>query len=319
MKKVELYKKSFFNNVVIVTGAYCAGKSMVSPIVSSLKKIEHVRKLITVDQILHLSRINKIKKNVAGFLIRHFLDKNFYEQLIGRNTNFRLGDETSIFTAKNTLEMISRSFIKRGEHVIKKHVNDKTIFCMDTHDGILLHKYWEEVNKNFKFINIFRNPIDSAVSWHKWGKGNHDKILFNEVVMLKKNNFSFPHYFAHNVKNYQKLSPMDRIIEMIIFSQKGEYRNYKKNLKNKKYLFLEYQDFAENTENNIYKICKFLKTNKSKLTKKIMKRERFPRIISNSIYKENLKKVKFLSSSKYFKKILDLEKIFIKRKKETLE
>ena len=39
-----------------------------------------------------------------------------------------------------------------------------------------------------------------------------------------------------------------------------------------------------------------------------MKRERFPRIISNSIYKENLKKVKFLSSSKYFKKILDLEK-----------
>ena len=97
--------------------------------------------------------------------------------------------------------------------------------------------------------------------------------------------------------------------------------NFQQSLKrlNRKYLFLEYQDFAENTENNIYKICKFLKTNKSKLTKKIMKRERFPRIISNSIYKENLKKVKFLSSSKYFKKILDLEKIFIKRKKETLE
>ena len=66
---------------------------------------------------------------------------------------------------------------------------------------------------------------------------------------------------------------MDRIIEMIIFSQKGEYRNYKKNIKNKKYLFLEYQDFAENTENNIYKICKFLKTNKSKLTKNYEKRK----------------------------------------------
>ena len=150
MKMPKLYKKNYFDNVVIVTGSLNSGKSMVAPIVSSLNKVEHLRKLIEVDQVLHLTNLKKIKREVAYFFIRHYLDKSFYEQLIGRNLNYRVGDETSIFTAKNPIELKKRAFLKRGEHVIKKHVKDKTIFCMDTHDGMMLFHLWREVNKKFK-------------------------------------------------------------------------------------------------------------------------------------------------------------------------
>ena len=319
MEEPKLYKKSYFENVVIVTGSLNSGKSMIAPIVSSLKRVEHLRKLIEVDQILHLANLKKIKKEVACFFIRHYLDKSFYEQLIGRNLNYRVGDETSIFTAKNPIELKKRAFLKRGEHVIKKNVKNKTIFCMDTHDGMMLFHLWKEVNKKFKFINIFRNPIDTVNGCFNVGQGTIEKILFNEIIMFNKKGKIFPLYYLNNYEEYKKKSPMDRVIDEVLFCLKKEYNNYKKYKNEKNCLFLENEDFAKNTEKNISKICKFLKTNKSKFTPKIMKRENCPRKINHDIYQEKLKKIKFLSSTKSFQKLIDFEKIFKKRKEETLK
>tara|TARA_B100001559_G_scaffold238406_1_gene201397 strand:+ start:98 stop:1054 length:957 start_codon:yes stop_codon:yes gene_type:complete len=314
----KLYKKNYFDNVVIVTGSLNSGKSMVAPIVSSLNKVEHLRKLIEVDQVLHLTNLKKIKREVAYFFIRHYLDKSFYEQLIGRNLNYRVGDETSIFTAKNPIELKKRAFLKRGEHVIKKHVKDKTIFCMDTHDGMMLFHLWREVNKKFKFINIFRNPIDTVNGCFNVGQGKIENILFNEIIMFKKNKNVFPLYFLNNYREYPKKNTMDRVIDEVLFCLKKEYLNYKKFKNDKNCLFIENEDFAVNSDRNISQICKFLKTKRSNFTKKIMKRENCPREIDPKVYQEKLKKIKFLSTTKSFQKLLDFEKVFEKRKSETL-
>ena len=47
---------------------------------------------------------------------------------------------------------------------------------MDTHDGIMLYDYWTKVNKGFKFINVYRNPIDTVASWEKHGMGKLEKL-----------------------------------------------------------------------------------------------------------------------------------------------
>ena len=46
---------------------------------------------------------------------------------------------------------------------------------MDTHDGIMLW-FLEKNNKNFKFINVFRNPVDTAASWYKHKMGINEKF-----------------------------------------------------------------------------------------------------------------------------------------------
>lgn len=318
MNKIKLYKECYFKNVAVVTGTYCSGKSMVAPIVSSLSNVEHVRKLLVVDQIFHLANLRKINKESAIFLVRHYLDKSFYEQLIGRNINFRIEDETSIFTAKNTKELANRILIKRGEHIITKHIKNKTIFCMDTHDGIMLYDYWSKVSDGFKFINIYRNPIDTVASWDKHGMGKLEKIRFNEVVLFKNNKNIFPHYYVNKNKDYRKNNTIDRIIDMVLYCQEKEYKNFKKYKRKNNCIFIEFEDFAVNTNLNIDKICKFLKTKKSKSTKEIMIRENCPRIIDPNLYKEKFKKIKFYASKKKFEKLLNFEKIFIKRKKNLL-
>ena len=314
MNNSKLFKKSFFNNIAVVTGTYCSGKSMVAPIVSSLNNVEHVRKLLEADQIFHLANLKKINKEAAIFLVRHYLDKSFYEQLIGRNINFRIEDETSIFTAKNTQELANRIMLKRGEHIISKHIKNKTIFCMDTHDGIMLYDYWAKVSKGLKLINIYRNTVDTVASWNKHGMGKLEKIRFNEIILFKKDKNIFPHYYIKNNKDYLKNKSMDRIIDMVLYCQKKEYKNYIKHKNKKNCIFIEFDDFAVNTNLNIKKICKFLKTKKSKSTKKIMDRENCPRVIDNKIYKEKLKKIKFFSTKKKYEKLLNFEKVFIKRK-----
>ena len=234
--------------MVVVTGSLNSGKSMVAPIVSSLKKVEHLRKLIEIDQILHLTNLKKIKRETAVFLVRHYLDKSFYEQLIGRNINFRIGDETSVFTSKNPGELIDRIFTKRGEHLIQKHKKNKTIFCMDTHDGMMLYPIWRDVNRKYKFINIFRNPIENVNGCYNVGQGKIEKIIFNELIMFKKNKNIFPLYYLDKHKNYPKTNPMDRVIEEVLFCLKNEYENYKKYKNDKNCIFFENEDFAVNTE-----------------------------------------------------------------------
>ena len=142
---------------------------------------------------------------------------------------------------------------------------------MDTHDGIMLFDFWKNVNKNFKFINVFRNPIDTVNGCYNIGQGELEKILFNEIIMFKKNKSIFPFHFLSNFKNYNKKTPMDRVIDIVLFCQKHEYKNYKKFKNYKNLLFVENEDFATNTSKNIARICKFLKTKRSNKTSSIMK------------------------------------------------
>lgn len=312
MLNLNLYKKNYFNNVLIITGVYSSGKSMLSRILSSFKNTEHVRKDLMIENLMHLAFLKKINKDLAIYLVKSILDKNFYEQLISRNANLRPEDETSIFKAKNSYELFSRIFLPRGPEIIIKHVKQNTRFVMDTHDGVMLFKFWNKVNKNFKFINIYRNPIDIVESWYRHGMGKTEKILINEMLMFSSKKNIFPIYYTEYFKNYQKTSEMDRVIKMVLYCLSHEYKNYKVF---NKCLNLEFNDFAVNTEKNLKKIIKFLKAKKSNSTKLVLKEENCPRVLDENLYLNKLKKIKLLASNNIFQELMDFEKLFFRRKK----
>ena len=99
--KYNFHKETFIKNLILVTGTHTSGKSMISPIIASFKKVEILRKIFTLDQIAVLTNFGKIKKDTSTYLARNILDYSYYEQLIGRNLNFRYEDETGIYQSKN--------------------------------------------------------------------------------------------------------------------------------------------------------------------------------------------------------------------------
>ncbi len=310
MKKVIFTGSALFKNMVLVTGTHCSGKSMISPIVASLEKVEPLRKISFIDQILILRYLKQISKTTAIFLIKNILDTSFLDQILGRNLNFRLEDETSIFNSKNTNQLFLRIFKKKNLKKIKDLLKKK-IFILDSHNGVWFNQIWLELKiNNFKIIDIHRNPIFIVSSWIKRDYGRMEKKDLNQLPMLKKGNQIMPSYFYKLKNNYKNLRPVDRIIDMVSVSIENEINNSKK-IKNK-ILRIEFDEFAKNTNFYIKKICKYLNTDKTKFTKEVMKKENLPRKIHVKEYYKKKDIIKSMASEKYFTKLLKLEKKYLK-------
>ena len=308
---MKFIKKYFLKNLVLVTGTHTSGKSMVSPIVASLSNVEMLRKIYYLDQLSILYNFKKINSEMARFLGHHILDLSFYEQLIGRNLNFRVEDETSVYQSKNPNLYKKRILSKRGEKILKHHEKIGTSMLLDAHDGIWFHKFWQNLKiKNLKIINIHRNPIDIVNSWINSDLGLAEKQILCQIPLISKNNKVKPFYFYNNFRKNNLKNKTEVIIDMVDECVRMEISAYRRIKYKKKILRINFDNFATNTDYNINKICNFLKLNKSNFTKKIMKKENLPRILDSFEREEKLKKIKKKVGNKKFKKLLKLEKFY---------
>jgi len=308
---MKFIKKYFLKNLVLVTGTHTSGKSMVSPIVASLSNVEMLRKIYYLDQLSILYNFKKINSEIARFLGHHILDLSFYEQLIGRNLNFRVEDETSVYQSKNPNLYKKRILSKRGEKILTHHEKIGTHMLLDAHDGIWFHKFWENLKiKNLKIINIHRNPIDIVNSWINSDLGLAERQILCQIPLISKNNRVKPFYLYNNFRKNNLKNKTEVIIDMVDECVRREISAYRRIKYKKKILRINFDNFATNTDYNINEICNFLNLNKSNFTKKIMKKENLPRILDSFEKEEKLKKIKNKVDNKKFKKLLKLEKFY---------
>lgn len=305
---MKFLKKNFLKNLILVTGTHTSGKSMVSPIVASLSKVEMLRKIYYLDQISILYNFKKINSEISKFLGHHILDLSFYEQLIGRNLNFRVEDETSIFQSKDPKLFKKRIFGDRGEKILRHHEKIKTHMLLDAHDGIWFYKFWKNLQiKNLKIINIHRNPIDIVNSWINSDLGLVERQILCQIPLISINNRIKPFYFYNNFSKKNLKNKTEIIIDMVDECVRQEIKNFKI-IKNKKNIIrINFDNFATNTEENIDKICNFLNLRKSSYTKKIMKKENLPRIMNKIDREKKLRKIKSKVGKNKLKKLLNLE------------
>ena len=319
MKKydhLKFTKKIFLKNLILVTGTHTSGKSMVSPVISSFRNVEMLRKIYTLDQIAVLTNFGKIKKNTSVYLAKNILDFCYYEQLIGRNLNFRYEDETGVYQSKDPNYFKKRIYRSRGPEVLKEHNQKNTHMLLDTHDGLWFHDFWRSIGvKNLKIISIFRSPVDMVNSWINLDLGVAEKSILNQIPLVKsKKNFK-PWYY-HNYINQPKSNKNHIIIDMVGECFLNDLKSYEKIINKKKIFRVEFNNFAENTNKVIKDISNFLKLNSSQFTKKIMKKERLPREINEEDKTKKLKKIKDLVSKKKYSKLLELDDHFNFHKKK---
>ena len=124
---MKFIKKHFLKNLILVTGTHTSGKSMVSPVVASFSNVEMLRKIYYLDQLSILYSFKKIDLEIARFFGQHILDLSYYEQLIGRNLNFRVEDETSVYQSKNPKLYKKRILSNRGVKVLAHHEKTNTL------------------------------------------------------------------------------------------------------------------------------------------------------------------------------------------------
>jgi hypothetical protein len=278
-------RKSYVHELVVIEGLSRAGKSVLLPIVSSLKRVEMWQQYPIVDTIPYLYGLNLMNEDLAIALLQSQMDMHLYYQMIGRKVNFRKNDMSSIWKSKDIDGYFERILLNDEKIVLDKLINKelKPILPITMHDLMSNVDIMFKAFPNLKIISMQRNPVDIAYSLYNNGMGTrHGNCPRLISLAFKVEDGPVPWYATSWSKKYIELSPMDRVIECILFLSKENQKKYKSlqaNVKNK-IIFVYFENLITKPEKNIDKICEFIKTSSTAYTKVAMMNVKVPRDLS---------------------------------------
>lgn len=259
---------------------------MLGPILASLKDIEIERVEEIFEYIALMSSLGKIDYDAAVQLIQLEADMKFYESIIGRNTNFRYSDHSSVFNNPFRFDYFKRLFQKEGEAAVQKVRNNKITFQVQTHDTLgLIDPFFTAFGSKLYVLEMIRHPIDLIYSWFRrgWGERWANDPLSMTVTANNKGEI-VPWYFLFIDEDYSSLVPMDRILIMINVLQRRVLDKYESlsESQRKQILWISFDDFVTNSNDEIKHIETFLNSPSTSKTKNTMKKENCPRVIKEA-------------------------------------
>jgi hypothetical protein len=305
--KPKIYRKQFYNKPLIITGLTRSGKTMLAPLISSFDKVEKVNVNYQFEYMCMLNNVGAISDNTCKITLQYFLDNQIYENMIGRNTNFRFSDWTSVWYTSNPDKYISRVFSKEGDEAFDKIKKSGQIFPLLVHDALWHANIYFKSFPYLKMIHIDRHPVDLIYSWYKKGYGlNFYNNPRNALLTLKLDNKIYPYYAYGWEAEYESLSEIDRIIKMVEMIQslgQNIYSSLSQGRK-KRIKFVKFEEIAKNPIVELNKIAAFVKSKKTINTPRIMDKEIIPRKLDMIEREKKYSKIKKLSNS-YSNKLLD--------------
>ena len=297
----NVYRKNVVDNIVTVTGATQSGKSMVGPIICSLKGAENYRTDFVLEQIPMLHGLGLIDEEVAIFILRYGIELMQYDNMIGRNTNFRFSDFSSIWYANDPSEFYKRLSYDDGPSVYERIEKENSLFVLNFHNGIMHADLLFKAFPNQRMLHMVRNPIDLADAWinKNYGKIETYENPRARVLTFKYKNNLLPYYAKEWEDEYLALSEVDRVIRLLYQVHKKHMNAYKK-LKDKKRVHVfTFDDFAVNTHKCLDDICAFIKTPQTLFTPIAMDREKVPREINENDIQIKFNDIKKRASNEY--------------------
>jgi len=279
---MDFYRKeNLLQNFLLVNGTARCGKSLISPIISSFKKVEIERIEGIFDFISVSYHFGGMEKSCAINLLRTAADDYIYNSYLSRNINFRWSDHSSVFKSPNKVRYFKRLFQKEGAHTVERIIREKPIFQTQGHDQMqfveLLLEAWP---KTFRMLEIIRDPIAQIDSWLKrdWGT-RYGKDPMALTPCFKYQNEAIPFYAFGWEDEYLEMEPIDRIIKMLYKLQVGNRKAYEKLSQNKKrqILVIRFEDFVMNTYEYVESLATFLDTATTSQTKSAIKKQGCPR------------------------------------------
>lgn len=295
-KNREIKKgKSFNNKIVFINGFGASGKTMLSPIISSMDHVESPFFPYEIQWISSFLYTSKIKESAYIEFVRQYCDNIIYNTAMGRNSNFRFSDISSIFQSPKRFDYLKRIF-KKGDNesvdIIKKN---KPITNFTTSALLLfVNELSKALGNRMLFIETFRDPL----YMFKQAKINHKEVH----IELREKNFTFEVYdkdkrsfyfdYFSDISQFRDLD-INNANEQIVKYLERVYRFYFNfdfnKLSNRgKIIFLPFESFVTKPNQWIDEILSFLEIEKSKNLLKELKKQKVPRKILTDGYQRSV-------------------------------
>ena len=153
-------KKNLAEKIVIIDGQGGCGKTMLSPIIGAMDRVELLSYAFEVQWICILYKLKKIEKDAATSMVKMLIDHKLYQTMMGRDTNFRYSDLSSVFQNSNPWRYFKRIF-QKGDLVIPDRIkNQRPILNLTTHNLLRISDpVYSALGDSVLFIEMVRHPL----------------------------------------------------------------------------------------------------------------------------------------------------------------
>lgn len=265
--------------VLIVNGQPGCGKTMLSPIVAAMDRVELLTYAFELEHICALYHLKKMTTDAAIAMVRMLTDLQLYNTMMAR-VNFRPGDLSSVFSDIHTVRYIKRLFQKGDELVPERIRKEKPILHLATHN---LFPYSEPLfaalGKRLVFIEVIRHPLYMIKQQELNMKHLFTGNARNMTIYFEHKEKQVPYFVSDWEDLFINSNFMDRAIysieKHIRFSQ--EKRTYIEKCNNANFLIVPFEQYVINPWPYMEQIEQKLENRITKKTRTMMKKQNVPR------------------------------------------
>ncbi len=278
--------------IVFLDGLTGTGKTMMGPLLGSLRRVELGRLEHHYEYLCALDFLKKIDPDAAEYMMRMYADLAIYNTMISRETNFRLNDLSGIFKNPRTWEYVKRLFLKDGEVVIERIRGEQPILQIISHQALsIMNLAFRAFGSRLRVLQMVRHPLYLLEHWYSY-IDRHGADPRDFTIWIDYQGKSLPWFALGWEDKYIKASSMDKVIYAIewLTKQTNKMTESLSSLEKQQILTIPFEHFVLNPYPFLDSITKLLETEITSQTKVILKKQKCPRTLvgaglSREIYK----------------------------------
>jgi hypothetical protein len=276
---------SFQNDVIIIDGMWGSGKSLLSSIVGSLdrvekKRIDHVFEYVSIGEALgHTS------PEFSRLMVKIYADLDQYNNLIGREVNLRVNDDSGYRNTPRSSRYLFRLFGGEGDNVVEK-INSKNIalLLLTHHLSGNSEPVFDALRSRLYFIEVIRHPLQLVNYWTTYFTNFERSREFTLCIDFE--GFRVPWFAADWREEYIYMTPIDKAVRCIYELQELSFLNPTDSLNRQfhsaqnRHLVVAFEHVLANTEQVVQQISTFLHRDRTRATSRSLKKQDVPRELS---------------------------------------
>ncbi len=268
--------------ILFIDGLNGSGKTMMTPILSTLARVEVQRFEHIYEYTCGLNHLGRLSDDGALVLLRMYADLAAYNVMIGRESNFRWKDQSGVLSNPGGWRYLRRLFRDEGDAVVQRIRRDRPILQIMSHQLLgVAAPLFQAFGSRLTLVEMVRHPLHLLRHWHSY-ISRYGTDLRDFTIWINADGRQVPWFARGWEERYVSSNKMDRVIlsiERLTDLAEGALAGLQDDEKNR-VLVIPFESFVTDPNPFLNRLTALLGSHSTGRTARELRRQRVPRRIT---------------------------------------